>query len=310
MKNTVQETENKLKTNKPYTIRLFMPEGNPETFKIIDKMNWTGLGLEIARESWKTNRARKELDQAGIYILIGYQEGDELPTVYVGQGDGVKGRIDSHEKNKEFWDKVLVFVSSNGGLNRAHITWLEWALIQKAKSTKRCKLDNNATPNEPVLTESEKADTEEFLNEVLSILPLVEVKVFDESKKITVSKTTPSKINNALDTIVVPAQKEGFEEVFLGQNCWYAIRISGGKLKDIKYIAAYQTSPVSSVTHVAEVESIEAYGDDGKYKLNFASNAKEIEPILFGNLTRGSMQAPRYTSYSKLFSAKTLSDLF
>jgi len=108
---------------KPYTIRLFIPEGDPSTFKIIDKMNWTGIGLEISRVAWEQHKNRKELDQAGIYILFGYQESDDLPTLYIGQGDGIKKRIDSHEKNKEFWDKVLVFVSSSGGLNRAHITW-------------------------------------------------------------------------------------------------------------------------------------------------------------------------------------------
>ena len=41
------------------------------------------------------------------------------------------------------------------------------------------------------------------------------------------------------DTIIVPAQKEGFERVFLRENCWYAIRISGGMLEKIKWIAAY-----------------------------------------------------------------------
>jgi len=120
---------------KPYTIRLFVPEGDPNTFKIIDKMNWTGIGLEVSREAWGKHKNRKEFEQAGIYILFGYQEGEDLPTLYIGQGDGVKSRIESHEKSKAFWDKVLVFVSSNSGLNRAHITWLEWALIQQARLT-------------------------------------------------------------------------------------------------------------------------------------------------------------------------------
>ena len=124
----------------PYTIRLFVPDGDPSTFKIIDKMNWTGIGLEISRDAWPKHKNRKELEQAGIYILFGYQEGDDLPTIYIGQGDGVKKRIEQHERNKVFWDKVLVFVSSNGGLNRAHITWLEWALIQQGKITGRCIL--------------------------------------------------------------------------------------------------------------------------------------------------------------------------
>ena len=109
----------------PYTIRLFLPDGDPNTFKIIDKMNWTGIGLEISREVWEDKKNRKELDQAGIYILFGYQESDDFPTIYIGQGDGIRNRIESHDKHKEFWNKVLIFVSSNNGLNRAHITWLE-----------------------------------------------------------------------------------------------------------------------------------------------------------------------------------------
>lgn len=295
---------------KPYTIRLFVPDGDPGAFKIIDKMNWTGIGLEISRGAWLKHKNRKELDQAGVYILFGYQEGDELPTIYIGQGDGVKNRIDSHEKNKEFWDKAIVFISSNAGLNRAHITWLEWALIREAQNTGRCKLDNSAVPNEPVLTESEKADTQEFLNEILSILPLVEIKVFEKSKKIQVTSEISRPIKNVLDTIVVPAQEDGFNNVFLGENCWHAIRISGGKLKDIKYIAAYQTSPVSEITHFAEVESIEPYGDGEKYKLNFVSPAKPVGPIKYGKAKQGVMQSPRYTSYEKLITANEIMDLF
>ena len=44
---------------------------------------------------------------------------DELPTVYVGQADVVKSRIDQHEKNKDFWDKAVVFVSANK-MNATH----------------------------------------------------------------------------------------------------------------------------------------------------------------------------------------------
>lgn len=296
---------------KGYTIRMYVPEGEPEKFKIITKMNWTGAGLELARDAWPSYKNRAEFGEVGVYILVGY-EGDDLdmPQIYVGQGDGVKQRIDAHAKNKDFWDRALVFVSTNGGLNRAHITWLEWALIQRASKTGRCLLDNATTPNEPALTESEKADTEEFFNEILSILPLIDVKVFEQAKKIKVEDQGAPKTNISEDTIVVPAQEEGFQEVFIGKNCWHAIRIGGGHLDKIKYIAAYQTAPTSAITYVAEVDSIEPYGDGGKYRLNFKSPAKSIGPILYGNAKRGSMQSTRYTNYEKLMKAKTLTDLF
>ncbi|MFO1389123.1 GIY-YIG nuclease family protein [Cellvibrio sp.] len=296
--------------NKPYTIRMFIPNGNPSSLKIIDKMNWTGVGLEISRPSWNEYRNREELNRAGVYILVGYQEGDDLPTLYIGQGDGIRNRIDSHEKNKPFWDKALIFVSSNHGLNRAHITWLEWALITKAQLANRCKIDNSVTPSEPVLSQSEKADTLEFLHEILSILPLLEVKIFEKSEKIIAAPPTSTSSENLLNTIIVPAQQDGFKEVFIKENCWYAIRIGGGRLRGIKYIAAYQVAPTSAITHYAEVASIEPYGDGGKYKLNFAAPARPITPIPFGQAKSGSMQSPRYTNIDKLLSAKTVAEMF
>jgi len=66
------------------------------------------------------------------------------------------------------------------------------------------------------------------------------------------------------DTIIVPAQKEGFDKVFLGENAWHAIRISGGMIPKIKYVAAYQTQPVSAITHIAPVRNIVPYGEGGK----------------------------------------------
>lgn len=294
---------------RPYTIRLFVPDGNPNSFKIIDKMNWTGIGLEVSRDSWEHHRKRKEFEQAGVYILIGNDEDSELPILYIGQGDGIKGRIDSHIKQKLFWDKLLVFVSSNGGLNRAHITWLEWALIKRATEIGRCKLDNSTAPNEPVLTEYEKADTTEFLNEILSVLPIVDVKVFDKAKKIEVNQKQIQKLTSQ-NTVIVPANDDGFKEVFLGENCWYAIRIGGGKLNEIKYIAAYQTAPISAITHYAEVDSIEAYGDGGKYKLNFKEKATSITPIKLGNAKPGSLQGPRYANLEEMLKSKTIKELF
>ena len=108
----------------------------------------------------------------------------------------------------------------------------------------------------------------------------------------------------------MPAWPDGFEKVFLGQHCWHAIRISGGMLPKIKYIAAYRTQPEMKVTHYAPVASIEPYGEEGKYKLIFAEPAKPIGPILFGDAPQGSMQGIRYTTFEKLMKAKKLTDLF
>ena len=120
----------------------------------------------------------------------------------------------------------------------------------------------------------------------------------------------PPHEKETLDTVVVPAQQDGFEKEFLNNKCWFAIRISGGMLSRIKYIAAYRTMPESRVTHYAPVASIEPYGENGKYKLIFAEAAKPIGPIPFADAPQRSMQGPRYTSFEKLMKAKKLTDLF
>jgi hypothetical protein len=107
----------------------------------------------------------------------------------------------------------------------------------------------------------------------------------------------------------VPAQKEGFDRVFLGENAWWAIRISGGMIPKIKYIAAYQTQPISAITHVAPVARIEPHGDSGKYKLIFSEPARKIGPIPYGDAPSGFMQGPRYTTFERLIKAKTVTDL-
>jgi hypothetical protein len=249
--------------------------------------------------------------------LVGHtSDDDDLPRIYIGQGDGVKGRIDSHFQNKVFWDWGIAFVATGSdALNRAHITWLEYALINRAATANRCHLDNGNTPQEPNLSEGERADTRKFLNEILQILPLVGLRVFEKPKAILAQSavTTPvdgpaEKINDN-DTIIVPAKKEGFEEVFLGESCWYAIRISGGILSKIKYIAAYQSQPISAITHLAPVSHVEPYGDGTKYKVVFLEPAKKIKPIPYGDAKSGAMQGPRYTRLEKPKEATQLSDL-
>ncbi len=294
----------------PYTIRIFVPDGDPEGIRIIDRMNWTGVGIAFPRSKWPEVNRRDDIQRAGVYILVGYQDEElNIPTLYIGQADGVKNRIDNHVQNKDFWDSAIVFVSSSSNLNRAHVTWLEYALIKRAKETARCVLDNATVPQEPRLTEAEKADIQGFLNEILQVLPLVGLSAFEFPKTIEVPVSPPTN-STSPDTMVVPAREDGFERVFLNEDCWYAVRISGGMLDKIKYIAAYQTQPVSAITHYALVSRIESYGEQGKYRLVFSEKAKSIGPIPLGNAPAGTMQGSRYTTFTKLQSANTISDLW
>ena len=114
-----------------------------------------------------------------------------------------------------------------------------------------------------------------------------------------------------IDTIVVPARKEGFQDVFLGKDCWFAIRMHSSMIQKIKYIASYQVAPVSAITHIAPVKSIKQWKNSDKYILQFSQSAKKIKPIKL--VPKGAATAPqasRYTSINKIKSAKNLDDVF
>lgn len=303
----------------PFTIRIYVPDGDPDGVRVIDRMNWTGRGVAFPRDVWDRAIARPEFSKPGVYILIGRVDSDDeddLPLLYIGQTDELSNRLGQHQKDKDFWDRAVVFISTNDGLNRAHITWLEHALIRRAKEIRQCHLDNGNSPREPSLSEFEKADTEAFLREMLQILPLIGITAFERPRVIRTAQPSlqimPSAATGTdIDTIIVPAKKEGFERVFIGENAWWSVRISGGKIPQIRYIAAYQTQPISAVTHCAPVERIEPYGDTGKYRLVFSEPARKLDqPIPFGDAKQGSMQGSRYALLSDLLKASTLGELF
>ena len=113
-----------------------------------------------------------------------------------------------------------------------------------------------------------------------------------------------------LDTIIVPAREDGFNEEFLKNDRWFAIRISGAMIDKIKYIAAYQVAPVSGITYIAEVDRIEKYKDTNKYIVFFKSGtAKKINKVALGK-KKLAPQAPRYSCYNTIVGAKTLDDLW
>lgn len=135
------------------------------------------------------------------------------------------------------------------------------------------------------------------------------VDVVERPEKPNVGSSEPD--IGELDTIVVPAREDGFREVFIGENRWYAVRIHSSMIPQIKYIAAYQVAPISAITHLAQVHEIVAWEDSGKYCITFVSTAEEITHIGISSSKRGlAPQSSRYTSMTKLREAKTLEDIF
>jgi hypothetical protein len=164
------------------TIRIFLADGSPEGLRLVEKSNWTGHALVCPRARFAEIKARKEFNRPGVYVLFGPPSNSELPLIYVGEGDPARPRLEQHHREKDFWTTVILFTSSAENLNKAHVQYLESRLIELAKNAKRSDLENANTPQRPNLTESDQAEMEAFLDEMLLVYPIVGVTAFEAAK--------------------------------------------------------------------------------------------------------------------------------
>jgi hypothetical protein len=168
-----------------FSVNVFLPAGDPEGLKVVEKSNWTGRGLVIPRPMFAESRSRPELERTGVYLLVGPSETSSLPALYVGEGDPVKPRLDQHARNKDFWTHAVVFTSKDSNLNKAHVQRLESRLVELASTAKRAALENGNMPTPPSLSEAEEAFAEGFLDDILLCLPILGYALFETAETAT-----------------------------------------------------------------------------------------------------------------------------
>ena len=120
-----------------------------------------------------------------------------------------------------------------------------------------------------------------------------------------------------IDTMIVAARDiapngtAGFNDVFLGENRWYNIRIAQPLRERVKWMAAYRIAPIQEVTHIAPVARFEPSPQfDGYWVAVFSEPAHQLErPIPHGDAV-SLMQGPRYTNKEMLLAAVSLAELF
>ncbi len=161
-----------------YSIKIFVPDGDPNGVRTIEKSNWNGAGIVIPRILMAATKGRKELQQTGLYVLVGSLEESGLPRIYIGEGDPIKNRLDQHLTNKDFWNHCIAFTSKDSNLNKAHVQYIESQLIATAKKTRLCVLDNKNSPTLPTLSEADSSEAAGFLSEMMLCFPLLGLGVF------------------------------------------------------------------------------------------------------------------------------------
>ncbi len=176
------------------SIRVYLADATVTGIRYAELVNWTGHAIACPRNRLNELSNWPEAAKPGIYFLFESRFGDSKPTAYIGESENVSLRITSHDRNKDFWNEVIIFTSKDENLTKSHIKYLESTLVNLSKKADRYSLENGNTPTESSLPRADRDAMKEFVENarmVLGILgysilePILKVKTVDETNRTT-----------------------------------------------------------------------------------------------------------------------------
>jgi len=175
------------------TIKLFLIDGDTNGRLTCELSNWTGKAYKIPRNLIKICTDRPEIQTTGVYMLLNKSADlSEKGQLYIGEAENIFNRLTLHVKEKDFWNEAIVFISKDDNLNKAHIKYLENRLHDIACSANRYELINNQKPTQSSISESDKAEMEEFLANILTLVSTLGYNAFEQIRQAD-TKVQPDK---------------------------------------------------------------------------------------------------------------------
>ena len=165
------------------TIKIFLIDGDPNGRLSCELSNWSGKAYKIPRIKVKDCSDREDLTTStGVYLLFG-KDDDGKDQVYIGEAETILKRLNQQLTSKDFWNETIVFISKDDNLNKAHVKYLENRLHEIAKSANRYKVDNSIVPTQSSISESDRAEMEEFIEYIKLLVNTLGHKVFEEKRE-------------------------------------------------------------------------------------------------------------------------------
>lgn len=160
------------------TIKMFLIDGEPNGRMTCELSNWTGKAYKIPRIMIKDSYKREDLKSPGIYLLFGQNE-EGKGVIYIGEAETIIDRLKQHVSQKDFWSEVILFISKDENLNKAHIKYLESRLYEITKKVNYYELENSSIPSKSSISESEIAEMEEFIENIKLLTNALGHRVFE-----------------------------------------------------------------------------------------------------------------------------------
>lgn len=152
------------------SIRIYLADATVTGIRYAELVNWTGHAIACPRNRLNELKNWPESSKPGIYFLFEGRFGSSKPTAYIGESENVAQRLTNHDRKKDFWSEVVIFTSKDENLTKAHIKYLESALVYLSKNADRYELENGNTPSESSLPRADRDAMKEFIENVRMVL--------------------------------------------------------------------------------------------------------------------------------------------
>ncbi len=166
-------------TERPKTIQIFLPGGDPRGVRVAEITTRIVQVIEVPRSLLADFLKMPESSQVAVYFLVGEGEERGQQRVYVGQTGDLRGRLVSHNRDKEFWERALVLISRTNSITQTHALFLEWHCLQAVRTAARFTDENGNKGSKPHTPAPLEADCLEIFETGHALLSTLGYPLFD-----------------------------------------------------------------------------------------------------------------------------------
>lgn len=170
------------------TITTYLMTGDPKGPQYVLISNKLCKMIIIPRSNLSIINERDELKTPSFYVLLGESE-ESKPQAYIGQTEDFTSRVKTHDYQKKFWNKALIFVSIGGAMTKADVEYLEYKGVKIAQEENRYVMENSQKPKMPNLPEHQRDAMDEFFEDCVFLTSFIGCSLFETEKEETDTRT-------------------------------------------------------------------------------------------------------------------------
>lgn len=160
---------------KAKTIEIYLPTGDANKTSQA-RITTEAIRIVYVHKSEIENQ-KKELENIGCYILVG-QDNNGENSIYIGETESLYNRLIQHKKEKDFWHSAYTIQNLGGTFDKAHLTFLEQLMIEKAREVGRLVVHNSNGGKSTTIPESKKNECYVYFETIQSLLKTLGFNVF------------------------------------------------------------------------------------------------------------------------------------